>query len=158
MKAFCSIALSLIFANLAGCAAPYKAPEGAATATLIATRGQASLAFGGGQVYTAFADPSCHETLGPLGGFNLGGGDRFETKLAAGKRIYIRALTLGARYPYNVSCLNIVSLVPEAGATYSITQTLANGQCTTQVTDMRSNAAPASYSFHKDPPTSCRTN
>jgi hypothetical protein len=158
MKNFTSIALLLALCNLVGCTAPYKPPEGASTAMLIGNRGQASVTFGGAQVYTAFADESCKETQGPLGSFNLGGADRFETKIAAGQRIYIRALTMGARYPYSVSCMNVVSLIPEAGATYTITQILAKGRCATEISDMRSNTTPASYLFHHDVAVGCKTN
>jgi hypothetical protein len=98
----------------------------------------------------AFADETCKEKLGTLALFNmLGSAQTFEAKLAAQQKVYIRAVTAGGRPPMTVYCTNVVSLVPEVGATYSIVQVLTGNQCHVELLDTKTNAAPASLQFYK---------
>ena len=157
MKAVRVVALSLVAAGLTGCVtSPYKPPEGAQTATLIGARGQAAVAFGGSQLYMAFTDDACKEKLGTLALFNmLGSAQTFEAKLVAQQKVYIRAVTAGGRPPMTVYCTNVISLVPEVGATYSITQVLTGNQCFVELVDTKTNAAPASLQSYNPPASSC---
>jgi hypothetical protein len=147
MNTLRTIALLLVPVALAGCAAPYKPADGAPTATLVATRGKVS-GIAPAQSYTAFADESCKEALGPLGMFNIGGDSRFEAKITADRRIYIRATSAASKVVVTSVCANLLSFVPEAGATYAISQTLAGNQCTVELLDAKTNAAPPSRRFH----------
>ena len=152
MNAARMIAPLLGLLALAGCTY-YKAPEGGPTATLIAHRGKVA-GLGPQQAYGLVRDETCKEKIGALGMLQVVGSDTFETKIAAGERLYVRALSGGSGIGVYTICSNLFSFVPEAGASYTITQTMANQRCSVVLLDTPTNAAPPSLQYHD--PKACR--
>ena len=77
--------------------------------------------------FYAFADEGCTAALGGLAFFQMHDGSRKTVRVAAGKRIYIRASwmnkqPMGAGQEVYRSCFNLVSFVPEANETYELEQ------------------------------------
>ena len=74
----------------------------------------------------------------------------------AGARIYIRSsVTAPAGYRSMVECDNLVSIIPQAGHTYSVAQTLESNSCHTDIWDAADNRPPASFERHPVPTTLC---
>lgn len=139
-------------ALLTGCVGHYQQPApDAAHATLDAKWGSNNLMSGGTQAYYAFYDNNCNDTeeTGVLGAISASKPEKNHFFIKPDRRIYLQALSMGIKNRKTTdetlvhrSCLNISSFIPQAGATYQISQSTPDSGCSLKVIDMQTGKVP----------------
>lgn len=145
---------TLIFcaALLTGCVGHYQQPKlSEPHAEIEATWGKTDFLYDGFQGYWAYHDGRCQDTseTGVLGAISETEPEKNRFVIQPEKRIYLNALTTGTKRDVDqrwvhISCLNISSFIPRAGATYQVTQSFYKDICSLQVTELRTGKQPAS--------------
>lgn len=139
---------------LAGCVGHYQQPSTAAPhATLEAKWGSNELMSGGFQGYWAYDNARCQksENSGVLGSISRSDAASNRFLITPGKRIFLNALSSGTRQRetsdellVHMSCISIVSFIPEAGASYQITHSAPKSGCSLEVRDLKTGTTPTS--------------
>lgn len=133
---------------LSGCAGPYQHPIEGPRATIETKWTRAELVFGGQQAFTLLGDQVCGSRLGNIGSFGWNSAEPKQYVVRAGSPIFLRASTGGVGAEGTISCMNVISFVPESGATYELTHELSKGKCQAVVKDRKSGTSPAALQSH----------
>ena len=139
-------------AVLAGCATPYKAPQGGETATLI-IQAPADEMSGLGQNMSLVSGEQCTNPQ-VLAGFHPLSSERLVRQaVPAGSRIYIKASLSNSRaYPRMRFCTNLASFVPVAGASYTLKQLIVGESCLMQLVLQTDQKPPPTFLPHPAKP------
>lgn len=150
---------------LTACIPKYQEPlRGDATATLILSRREHNVMFGGGQMFNVYDNASCKKTTattGRLGGFSQFSKEDLRLPISAGSRSYLRALTAGggggrvAGELVQTSCVTLVSFTPMPGRTYAAAHIPASDGCAIALVDTSNGEPPADVAIEAVP-ASCR--
>ncbi|KTC03862.1 hypothetical protein AO388_14245 [Pseudomonas sp. ICMP 10191] len=146
----------LIFclAFLTGCVGHYQqAKLTEPHATIEAGWGKTDFLHEGFQGYWAYYDAHCQDTdeTGALGGVSQTDPEKNRFLIKPEKRIYLNSLIVGVkrledrnRTWVQISCLNVSSFIPKEGATYKVTPSAFEGECSLAVIDRQTGKPPAS--------------
>lgn len=151
LRATAALALAGAAALLGGCAATYQAPQGAATATVVVKRGESPSTLSHTLHSRIYSDEACKQGLGTLGSVGALSPDAKSTPVAAGTRVFVRTYSAGSHFGSNTNrrCVNLVSFVPQAGATYELTQDFNDAGCRIHGADVSRTTPPPMFQSHR---------
>ena len=89
--------------------------------------------------------------MGTLGSVVLLWPEAGSASVAAGTRVYVRTFSAGGHFGSNINrrCVNLVSFVPQAGATYELTQDFNDAGCRIRAADVSRTTAPPMFQSHR---------